>query len=274
MRRLSALLAALVLLLPLAREAKAHFQMIYTPDIALEKGGTVDLRLVFTHPFEAGHTMDMGRPESFFAMHQRGEEAQPEKIDLLKTLEPITWTSLTNSGQAYAAKAKVRSAGDYVFVLTPAPFFEPEEKIYLQQITKMILNVAGVPGNWDKPVGLPAEIVPLDKPYALWAGGVFRGQVLSEGKPVPDAAIEVEYLNHAPLLEGNGFDKTPKIKSVPQDAFKTLTIKADGNGVFVFGLPKAGWWGFNALGVGPVKERDGKELSQDAVIWVKAAPMK
>lgn len=132
--------------------------------------------------------------------------------------------------------------------------------------------MAGVPGNWDKPVGLPTEIVPLDKPYALWAGGVFRGQVLSEGKPVPDAAVEVEYLNYVPLLEGNAFDKTPKVKSVPQDAFKTLTIKTERR---VRLRPAEGRLvGFTALGTGPVKEHDGKELSQDAVIWVKATPMK
>ncbi|MDY0220284.1 MAG: hypothetical protein RBR67_04025 [Desulfobacterium sp.] len=36
------------------------------------------------------------------------------------------------------------------------------------------------------------------------------------------------------------------------------------------GIPKAGWWGFCPLGVGPIKEHKGKELSQDAVIWVNA----
>jgi cobalt/nickel transport protein len=53
-----------------------------------------------------------------------------------------------------------------------------------------------------------------------------------------------------------------------------MTIKADVNGQFTFGIPRAGWWGFCALGVGPDTEHNGKELSQDAVIWVQARDMK
>ena len=48
----------------------------------------------------------------------------------------------------------------------------------------------------------------------------------------------------------------------------------DANGVFTYALPKAGWWGFAALGVGPDTKHDGKPLSQDAVIWVQAVDMK
>jgi len=60
----------------------------------------------------------------------------------------------------------------------------------------------------------------------------------------------------------------------PQDAFVTMTIKANKNGEFSFGIPRAGWWGFCALGVGPAIKHNGKELSQDAVIWVQARDMK
>lgn len=57
----------------LSSQAFAHFQLIYTPDAALENGGKVPLALVFTHPFDAGHTMDMGVPEQFFVLQSRGE---------------------------------------------------------------------------------------------------------------------------------------------------------------------------------------------------------
>jgi cobalt/nickel transport protein len=53
-----------------------------------------------------------------------------------------------------------------------------------------------------------------------------------------------------------------------------MGIKANKDGEFTFGIPKAGWWGFAALGVGPDSEYKGKELSQDAVIWVQAKDMK
>jgi len=259
------LTAALVL--TMSAPAFAHFQMIYTPEAALVDGGELDLKLVFTHPFEAGHTMDMGQPEQFFMI------SKGKKTDLMDTLKAITWTSLTNSGAAYEAKVKVRKMGDVVFCLVPAPYLEKEEDIYIQQITKVVLNNKGLPTDWDSPVGLPAEIAPLDKPYALWTGNVFRGVVLRDGKPLPDAEIEVEYINHPPVPGKNEFSKAANAEA-PQDAFVTMGIKADANGQFSFGIPKAGWWGFCALGAGSADKYEGKELSQDAVIWVQAKDMK
>ncbi len=266
MRKTIAVMAGL-LTLAVAVPAMAHFQMIYTPESALDKAGEIDLKMVFTHPFEAGHTMDMGQPEQFFVVRKE------KKSDLLGTLKPITWTSLTNSGAAYETSYKLRGMGDNVFCLVPAPYYEAEEEVYIQQITKMVVNTAGFPTDWDAEVGLSAEIVPLDKPYALWTGNVFRGIVKGGGKPVPYAEIEVEYLNHAPMMDKNAFAAKAAVEA-PQDAFVTMTIKADADGEFSFGIPKAGWWGFCALGAGPVKEHQGKELSQDAVIWVQARDMK
>ena len=261
------IVAATFLTLFVTVPAWAHFQMVYTPESALEKAETIDFKLVFTHPFEAGHTMDMGVPEEFFVVRKE------KKKDLTKTLKPITWASLTNSGKAYETSYKLRGMGDNVFCLVPAPYYEAEEEVYIQQITKTVINTAGFPTDWDAEIGLPAEIVPLDKPYALWTGNVFRGIVKGGGKPVPYAEIEVEYLNHQPLMDKNAFAKAAAAEA-PQDAFVTMTIKANAAGEFAFGIPKAGWWGFCALGAGPAKEFKGKELSQDAVIWVQARDMK
>ncbi|MEA1899971.1 MAG: hypothetical protein U9N47_04270, partial [Thermodesulfobacteriota bacterium] len=46
----------------LSAPAHAHFQMIYSPD-SVPKSKKLNLKLVFTHPFEAGHTMDIGKDE-------------------------------------------------------------------------------------------------------------------------------------------------------------------------------------------------------------------
>jgi len=276
MKRTVMTIFSMLAVIAMSVPAFAHFQMVYTPEIALEKGQAVDLSLVFTHPFEAGHTMDMGTPEEFYVLAQRGEEAQSKKTDLKEYLTPITWTSLTNSGQAFEAKLPkkvTRSMGDYTFVLKPAPYYEGEEDIYIQQITKMVMNVGGLPGNWNTPAGLPCEIVPLDKPYANWVGGVFRGVVLSNGKPVPNAELEIEYMNHAPDMKNRKFEKKAAVEA-PQDSFVTMGIRTNDRGEFTIGLPKAGWWGVCALGVGPAKTHKGKELSQDAVLWVKAVDMK
>ena len=115
--------------------------------------------------------------------------------------------------------------------------------------------------------------LPLPKPYGLWTGNVFQGQVLSNGKPVAGAEVEVEYMSHEPNLKKNGLSAKSSVK-YPNGVMVTQAIMTDANGVFTFGIPKAGWWGFAALGVGPDKKHDGKELSQDAVIWVQAVDMK
>ena len=254
-----------------ATVASAHFQSIYTPESALIKGGKIPLKLVFTHPFEAGHTMDMATPEQFFVVRTRGEN-EPKKTDLLSMLKPITWTSLTNSGNAFETTYSARG-GDHIFCLVPTPYLEKEEDAYIQQFTKMMVNVGGEPGAWNEPVGMKAEIVPLAKPYDRWTGNVFQGKVLADGKPVPDAEIEIEYMNHKPEMDKNSFAKAAAVDA-PQDAYILQTIFADENGVFTFGIPREGWWGFAALGVVEGAKYEGKDCSQDAVIWIQAKDMK
>lgn len=258
-----------------ASSAMAHFQMLYTPNMALEKGAKIELRHVFTHPFADEHTMDMGKQHDtkelapvvdFFVINKE------QKTDLKSTLKEITFKGNHNSGKGFASEYKAQRIGDHILVMTPAPYYEENEDAYIQQITKTIVNVAGAPTDWDADLGLKAEIVPLTKPYAIWEGGSFTGIVKSEGKPVPDAEIEVEFLNRNVDLKKNAMGKD-KV-SAPQDAFGTMTIKANKDGEFTFAIPKAGFWGFAALGVGSDKEYKGKELSQDAVIWVEAKPMK
>lgn len=273
-------LAALTITVMVAGTASAHFQMVYTPKSALtaDDAGKVDLLLVFTHPFEAGHTMNMGMdaagtvhaPKAFGIVHKEKKE------DLLGKLKPIEFSGLSNKGKGYELKdLRLKGMGDFVFFLDPGPYYEKSEDSYIQQCTKMILNRGGAPTDWDKPAGLPVEILPLDKPYALWTGNVFRGVVVKkEGEkyvPVPGAEIEVEYLNHP--VNGYAFDKKA-VANAPQDAYVTQTILADENGRFAYGIPKAGWWGFCALGAGGEMKHDGKELSLDAVIWVQAQDMK
>ena len=268
-------LAIPVLALSGAAPALAHFQMIYTPNASLDKGAATTLGVVFTHPFPGGPTMNMGKPHAFYVVQQRGSDATPKKTDLAQYLKPIQWKADDGMFAAYQAdlpREVVRSLGDYIFVLEPEPYLEKEEDKYIQQITKLVMNVGGVPGNWDKPLGLGAEIQPLDRPYANWVGGVFSGIVLSNGKPVPDAEIEVEYINHAPDMTAHTFAKKGAV-AAPTAAYDAMNVRSDANGTFTIGLPREGWWGIAALAVGPDKTFNGKPLSQDAVIWVQAKSM-
>lgn len=254
--------------------AGAHFQLLYTPEAALNESAAIELALVFSHPFDNGYTMDMEQPEAFYVVSQRGE-ADPRKTDLMQYLEPIEWSGVDTKAKAFLARPPrnvTRSLGDYTFVLRPAPYYEEQEDKYIQQITKTVVNIGGIPGAWDRPLGLPVEIVPLDKPYANWVGGVFRAVVLSNGEPVPHAEVEIEYLNHEPQISARRFDPEAKV-TAPQDSFKTLSIRADAAGQIVIGLPKAGWWGICALDLDDGAKHEGKELSVDAVLWIKATDM-
>ena len=246
-----------------AGDASAHFQLLYTPEVNLTKAQSIEMRLIFGHPLENGHVMEMGRPEAFYYLHKG------KKVDLGKDLKPISWKGPANANAAFAARVKIKRNGDYIFVAVPSPYYEKGEDKYIQQITKSFVNKGGLPSGWERPVGLKTEIGPLNKPTNVLAGGTFSGLVLAEGKPVPGAEIEVEWINGKPDLGANGFG--PSRVEPPPSA---LVAISDANGVFTFGIPKAGTWGFAALNIGPDKRFKDKALSQDAVIWIHASEMR
>ncbi len=154
--------------------ASRHFQLLYTPEAALKESAAVPLALVFSHPFDNGFTMEMGKPEAFYVVAQRGD-AEPKNTDLMQYLEPIKWAGPGQQGSglpgppapqrhALAGRLHLRAA-------SPRPTTKSSEDKYIQQITKTVVNIGGLPGEWDKPLGLPVEVVPLNKPYANWVGG-------------------------------------------------------------------------------------------------------
>lgn len=262
-KRFPGQILALLVSLAFCSSALAHFQLIYSPEMMYKKGGKRVLKLPFSHPGSNGHVMTMEKPEQFYVVHKG------KKTDLFSNLSEILWSSAEGSGKAWEATAKLRGMGDYIYVLIPQPYYESSEDIYIQQLTRSIINVGGLPTDWDIEQGLPAEIRPLQAPYAVYAGGTFSAIVKSQGKPVPFAEVEVEYLNYVPDRQKNAFAEQP-LHAYPNDNYETITIRADANGKFTFGVPKAGVWGFAALGVGPVTEHKGKVLSQDAVLWIQA----
>jgi cobalt/nickel transport protein len=252
--------------------AYAHFLVIYTPQTALLRASDVPFNLVFTHAFHAAPTMEMAKPQRFYAVRRPVEDEPAVETDLAQYLEQVQWQAGDKTVSAWKAnvpRTAMRSLGDYQVVVEPAPYLEEAEDIYIQQFAKVMVNVGGVPGNWSETLGLPAEIHALNKPYANWTGGTFRGIVLGDGKPVPFTQVEVEYLNHALDVENNRFEEAAAIEA-PHPSLEAMVILTDANGEFAFSLPRAGWWGFAALDIGPQKEHDGKPLSQDAVLWVQA----
>ncbi|MCE8417177.1 DUF4198 domain-containing protein [Rhodovulum sulfidophilum] len=244
--------------------AAAHFQLAYTEESLIDAPGDVPVKLIFWHPQESGPVMDMGEPLEFYAIH-RGE-----RIDLKPTLSQTVFHGPLNEAVAWDGSLPVKRMGDYVLVTVPAPYYEESEDIFIQQITKTYVNRGQMPTDWDGPQGLKAEILPLVKPYNVIAGSTFTGRVLSEGAPVAGAEIEIEYMAAEPDMETDA----PKPAIAGPMPGGAIVAVSDENGYFTFGVPKAGYWGFAALGVGPDTEYEGKELSQDAVLWIRAFDLK
>ena len=247
--------------------AYAHFQMLQVDEYIRDKGGKITLSMPFSHPSHGGPVMDMLPPESLTVTHKG------KTTDLTSELEGLSWSGTSGSADAYTAETRLRSIGDYVFNLTPAPYLEKSEDSYIQQFTKTIVNVAGLPTDWDTQTNAVAEIVPDIKPYAVYAGGMFTGVAMANGKPKAGVEVEVEYLNHPVNETKDGFEKDAFVE-YPHEDLSIITLKTDENGRFFFGIPHAGYWGFAALGVGDTKVYKGKQLSQDAVLWVQAHELK
>jgi cobalt/nickel transport protein len=251
--KLASLLAAFAI--PLG--ARAHFQeLIPSTDIVTsETGSRVELALTFTHPMERGPVMDMGEPVRFGVVGPQGAE------DLKGALAAVE----RDGKRAYRAEYRVRRPGDHVFFVEPAPYWEPAEGVMIVHYTKVVVDAFGGGEGWDAELGLPVEIAPLSRPYGLWTGNLFRGIVKRAGKPVPFATVEVEWRNDGSV--------TP-----PADPFVTQVVKADGNGVFAYAMPRAGWWGFAALLEGDARMRspEGSEVPVElgALIWVHTRDMK
>jgi len=253
----------------ISTSASAHFQMIHADNYLREKSGKVTLQMPFTHPSSGAPMMAMSaKPKSFFLLHKG------KATDLSDTLESIQWQSGNSDNEAVAAwQAPVRfkRLGDYVFSLIPEPYYEESEDKYIQQFTKVVYNVGGLPTDWDTPVGLPVEIIPDQAPYSVYAGGTFSGVVMADGKPAANAEIEGEFLNREVDPDGKQFLSEPLV-DYPSEHLRIVTIRSDKNGRFMFGIPHAGYWGFAALNLGefPRRHDDGKPLSRDAVLWIQA----
>jgi len=235
------------LLLLMATAASAHFGMLIpdTDELTQEKR-TVNLTLSFSHPFEVVG-MELVKPAQFFVVQDNDK-----KTDLLGTLTP---TKVMDHG-AWKTSFTAKKPGMYAFVFDPVPYKEDAENNYIRHITKVVIDAYGEGEEWNKPLGLKTEIVPLTRPFGNYAGNVFQGIVMLDGKPAPYTRVEVEYYN-----------KDGK-RTAPNERMVTQEVIADGNGVFTFVCPWKGWWGFAGLNADS-QPYEGRELELGAVIWVE-----
>ena len=247
MKRLALLIIASISVISLPGGTLAHFGMLIPSDsmVMQNDSRTINLRLSFSHPFE-GQGMEMEKPVVF------GVVANGKRVDLIRTLKRAEVMKHTGWETDY----RIKRPGVYQFFMEPQPYWEPAEDCYIVHYTKAVVTAFGDDEGWDQEIGLKTEIVPLSKPYGLYAGNVFQGIVKLDGKPVPFCEVEVEYYN-----------RDGKAKA-PTDYMVTQTIKADANGVFTYAAPRAGWWGFAALNTADEKIK-GKNVEIGAVLWVR-----
>jgi len=231
--------------------AQAHFGMVIPSDSMVMQGDErlLKLQLSFSHPFEMVG-MEMGKPKVLGVM------ANGIKQDLIGALKETRVLGHTG----WEGEYRIKRPGVYMFYLEPQPYWEPAEDCFIIHYTKAVVTAFGDDDGWDREVGLKTEIVPLSKPFGLYAGNVFQGIVKLDGQPVPFAEVEVEYFNQ---------DQRAK---APTDYMIAQTIKADKNGVFTYAVPVAGWWGFAALNEADYMLKHGgedKAVELGAVIWVE-----
>jgi cobalt/nickel transport protein len=219
------------------------------------------------------HAADNGPLLPMAAPTELGVIVNAQRINLLRFLnkegeDKVPWFSVTHTMTEPAA---------HVYYLRPAPFWDKKEGVMITHCAKVILNStsAGLKTEselgwenwegWDQLVGFPVEIEPLQQPTAFWAGSVFRGVVLHDGKPAPATRVEVEYYDREQALH------------LPSNAFKTQILKTDTNGVFAFVPVHAGWWSFSAIRAAkePVQAPDGTMVpeEQGGVFWLLAVDM-
>jgi nickel transport protein len=235
-----------------ANTAFAHFGMVIPSDSMVMQGEskTVNMKLSFSHPFE-GQGMELVKPK-VFSVNANGKTSDLSgSLIKTKVMGQPSWET----------NYKVKRPGVYMFYMEPKPYWEPAEDCFIIHYTKTVVTAFGDDEGWDEEIGLKTEIVPLSKPFGLYAGNIFQGIVKLDGKPIPYAEVEIEYYN-----------KDGKAKA-PTDYMVTQTVKADNNGVFTYAAPKAGWWGFAALNEADyklkLKSGEKKSVELGAVIWVK-----
>ncbi len=243
-------------LLLVAAPALAHFGMLIPDaDVKDQDNKSVTLTLSFSHPFEAVG-MELVKPKGFDVTFEGQTESLLDTLGETAVMEHPAWT----------ATYRLKRPGVYQFAMEPQPYWEPAEDVSIIHYTKTVVAAFGEEEGWDTPLGLKTEIVPLSRPFGAYAGYAFTGKVLLDGKPVPDAEVEIEYYNADNSLEP------------ASDYHVTYVVKADGQGVFTAACPLPGWWGFAALNEADftLKDPEGNEKGVElgAVLWVHMAPWK
>jgi len=202
--------------------------------------------------------LELAKPKRF------GVQYLGDQSDLLANLKTAAAPGADPSRSfAWTSEFAAKRPGDYTFYGETAPLWDAAEDLFVILSGKVCVNVPGLEEGWDEPVGLELEIIPLSRPYGLWTGNLFSGQVLLKGEPVPyvEVAVSRSYDPAAPPLPA----------ALPA-AYAVQKVRADSNGIFHYAMPRSGWWGFTALGEAEwslKRSGDDKPVLLGAGYWVQ-----
>ena len=225
-----ALIVAVVLT---AGELCAHDFWIEPSTFRPAPGATVAIGLRVGQNFVGDPVPRSSQLIERFVVRQGGGE---QAIIGLENTDPAGWLRADGQGTAVIA---YRSVGS--FVELPAPQFEEylrQEGLehiiavrarrqdgakpgreYFYRYAKALLTGERTSPAVTQPMGLAYEIVPDDDPTLR--PGLFRGRILYEGKPLPEALV-VAMLRADPAVR--------------------LAVRSDAEGGFSLALPRAGAW--------------------------------
>ncbi len=203
-----------------------------------EKGGGFGLKgeevfwLLFrSEPFQ-GLIYDLAPPKAYIVLPEGGK--QPVALRRTKIFD----YAQGQKRYAWVAHFLPAGEGDYFLILETRPALVPGLKEVWQEYVKIPLHV-GKGEAWERHLSLPAEIVLLTRPYGLEEGSLLRGRLYFQGKPLPQALIQVVPYHGCYLaaedLPHNNFGEVEASRMYQN-------LLTDENGLFAVVLSRKGWW--------------------------------
>jgi len=246
--------AAAAVLLPSV--ASAHFPILTADPPATRKGVPLNIDVRYGHPFE-GELQPLPAIEVLEVLTPGGV-----RLDLRRTAKRLPLLGV--AGQPISGlrlRYTPTERGDALVTLRTKP--RRHGDAMERDHVKLILHCQTQNG-WERRVGGPVELLPLTRPYGLFRGIAFRAQLLRNGKPAANVAVEVEHLSASP----------PDPNRLPPEERITRVERTDPNGCFTTTLPETGWWVLGAeiqTGTAPdpaSKTAEPLRRVERAVLWV------
>ena len=172
MKLVCTLFLMILFLLVTIGSAFGHFGMVIPSDnmVMQDDNRNVNLQLSFSHPMEMVG-MELVKTKVFSVW------ANGKKVNLIDELKPV---KVMGHG-AWQLDYRIKRPGVYMFYMEPQPYWEPAEDVFIIHYTKTVITAFGDDEGWDEEIGLKTEIVPLSKPFGLYARNVFQGIVKFNG---------------------------------------------------------------------------------------------